>query len=156
MQRTGVTAVNFGNTTSIGNYESLRFSVAKPEHRADLMASAVFCGNEVSYQRVKALPVGAADARRLFGQNNFGTSGYDGYSIMDRSFKINETLTNREIFYAVMKRYRMYRRRGLTMRTSQEGDTLIRGNLMLITCTARYGGQLERGACAGRTVTAPG
>jgi HK97 family phage major capsid protein len=155
MQRTGVTAVNFGNTTSIGNYESLRFAVAKPEHRSDLMASAVFCGNETSYMRVKALPVGAADARRLFGTGNFGTSGYDNYGIMDRPFKINESLTNRQIFYCLLKRYRMYRRRGLTMRTSQEGDTLIRGNLMLITCTARYGGQLERGACAARTTTAP-
>ena len=47
----------------------------------------------------------------------------------------------------------MYRRRGLVVRNSVEGDTLIRRNEMLMVCMARYGGQLERGACAARTTT---
>jgi hypothetical protein len=49
----------------------------------------------------------------------------------------------------------MYRRRGLTMRTSTDGDTLIRRNELLITATARYGGQMERGACCGLVTDAP-
>jgi len=32
---------------------------------------------------------------------------------------------------------------------------LIRGNEMLIVAQGRYGGQLERGACAAITTTAP-
>lgn len=149
------TTIAFGGATSIGNYESLRFGVAKAEHRANVVASAVFCGTETSYMRVKALPVGASDARRLFGTGGMGTNGYDNYSIMDRPYKINQSLTNAQIFYAILARYRMYRRRGLTMRTSQEGDTLIRGNELLMVATARYGGQMERGGAVAVTTTAP-
>jgi len=48
----------------------------------------------------------------------------------------------------------MYRRKGLAVRTSTEGDTLIRNNELLIVAMARYGGQLERAACAAITTTA--
>lgn len=149
IQKSGTTTVNFGGSTSLGNYESLRFGVAKPEHRGNLNQTAVFCGTETSYQRARAIPVGASDARRLGGMD------YSSYMWMERPYKINETLTNQEIFYAVMGRYRMYRRRGFTTRQSTEGDTLIRKNALLIVAMARYGGALERGACAAKTSTAP-
>lgn len=151
--KAGTTSVSFGGTTSIGNYESLRFGVPKNEHRQNLMNSIVFCGSETSYQRAMAIPVGASDARRL--SNVISMPNYDGYTWMGRPYKINESLGNTKIFYAVLARYRMYRRRGMTMRTSTEGDTLIRKNEMLLVATARYGGQLERGACAAYTSTAP-
>lgn len=154
INKAGATSVAFGGATSIGNYESLRFGVHKREHKGTFGSSAVFCGTETSYSRVKALPVGASDARRLF-NNQFPVTGYDGYQLMERPYKINESLTNAQIFYAIMSRYRMYRRRGLTMRTSQEGDTLIRNNELLLVAMARYGGQAERGACIARTTTAP-
>lgn len=149
----GATAVAWGGSTSIGNYESLRFGVAKAEHKS-AAASAVFCGNETSYQRVRALPVGASDARRLFGMDHFNTSG-GGYTFGGAMYKINESLANTQVFYAILNKYRMYVRRGLTMRTSTEGDTLIRGNEMLMVATARYGGQMERAAAASLTTTAP-
>lgn len=151
--KSGTTSVSWGGSTTIGNYESLRFGVTKPEHRANLMASAVFCGTETSYQRALAIPVGASDARRL--SNVMSMPNYDGYQWMGRPYKINESLGNTKIFYAILARYRMYRRRGLTMRTSTEGDTLIRKNEMLMVATARYGGQLERGGTAAVTSTAP-
>lgn len=147
--KSGTTSVTFGSTMSISNMESLRFGVSKAEHKGPAAASAVFCGTEASYQRARAVPVGAADARRIFGMD------YSSYRLMERDFAINESLTDAQIFYAIMSRYRMYIRRGLTMRSSVEGDTLIRANEMLITCTARFGGQLERGACAAVTTDAP-
>lgn len=153
INKAGTTSVAWGGATSIGNYESLRASVSKQEHKA-AGNTVVFCGTETSYFRAKALQVGASDARRLF-NSQFPVAGYDGYQLMERPYKISAALTNAQIFYAVLGRYRMYVRRGLTMRTSQEGDTLIRANELLISCTARYGGQLERGACAGKTTTAP-
>jgi len=149
INKSGTTSVNFGSTTSIGNYESLRFGVAKAEHRPDVAKTAVFIGNETSYQRARALPVGSSDARRLFGMD------YDGYSIMERPYKINETLANTQIMYAILARYRMYRRKGIDIRTTTEGDTLVRRNEMMIVAMARYGGQLERGACAAVTTSAP-
>jgi HK97 family phage major capsid protein len=153
MNKSGVTSVAWGGTTSIGNYESLRFGVSKAEHRDK--SSAVFCGTETSYSRMKALPVGANDARRLFGSGGMGTSGYDDYRLMDRPYKINEDLTNSQIFYAILARYRMYRREGLTMKTSTQGDTLMRANEMLMLAMFRFGGQMERAACASITTTAP-
>lgn len=149
MTKSGTTSVAWGGATSIGNYESLRFGVTKAEHRPNVAATAVFCGTETSYQRARAIPVGASDARRIFGLD------YSSYMLMERPYKINSTLTNSQVFYAIMGRYRMYRRRGLTFRSSTEGDTLMRANEMLILCTARFGGQLERGACAAVTTTAP-
>lgn len=154
MSKSGTTTVTWSGATSISNYESLRFSVAKPELRGPTGRTAVFCGTETSYQRCRAIPVGGSDARRLFGQDHFGP-GAGGYSFGGASFRINESLTNQQIFYAVLGRYRMYRRKGFSMRTSTEGDTLIRRNEMLIVAMARYGGQLERGACAGVVTDAP-
>jgi len=153
--KSGITSSSWGGATSIGNYESLRFAVPKNEMRPNVAGSAVFCGTETSYQRAKALPVAAADARRLFAGASTNVGTYDDYAIMGRPYKINESLANTEIFFAVMSRYRMYRRRGLTIRTSTEGDTLIRNNEMLMVAMARYGGQLERGASAALTTTAP-
>lgn len=149
INKSGTTSVAWGGTTSLGNYESLRFGVGKAEHRGSYGSTAVFCGTETSYQRARALPVGASDARRLGGMD------YSSYNWMERPYKINASLSNAQIFYAIMGRYRMYRRRGLTVRTSTEGDTLIRANELLISVTARYGGHLERGACAAVTTTAP-
>jgi len=143
------TTVAFGGATNLGNYETLRSSVTKQEHQSAVAASAVFCGTEVSYWRARGIPVGGTDTRRIMGYD------YSSYNWMERPYKINNSLTNQQIFYAVLKRYRMYRRRGLTMRSSTEGDTLIRRNEILICATARYGGQLERGACAAMTITAP-
>lgn len=147
--KTGATAVSWGGATSIGNYESLRFGVPKNEHRSNVAGSAVFVGTETSYQRARAIPVGASDARRLGGMD------YSSYTWMERPYKINESMGNTKVAYCILSRYRMYRRRGLTIRTSTEGDTLIRANEMLMVATARYGGQLERGAVCARTTTAP-
>ncbi len=154
INKAGVTSIAFGAATSVGNYESLRYGVAKPEHRGPVASTAVYCGTEVSYQRVRALPVGASDARRIFGLEHFGADG-GNYMIGPGKYRINESLSNAQIFYAVLARYRMYRRKGFTVRTSTEGDTLIRNNSMLIVVMARYGGQLERGAAAAITTDAP-
>jgi len=149
IMNSGATAVAFGGVAAtLGNYETLRFTVPKNEHVASLANTVVFCGTETSYQRARAIPVGAADARRLGGMD------YSSYQWMERPYKINESLTNSQIFYAVLGRYRMYRRRGLVIRTSTEGQTLIRRNEMLIVAMARYGGQLERAAAAALTTTA--
>ena len=152
MNATGTTSVAFGAAMSLSNLESLRFSVAKAEH-GSFKNTAVFCGTETTYSRAIGVPVGGTDTRRVFG--TMAGPNYDGYGILQRPFKINESLTNAQMFYAILGRYRMYRRKGLTVRTSTEGDTLVRQNEMLIVVMARYGGQLERGACAAVTTTAP-
>lgn len=154
MNAAGTTAVAFGLATTLGNYEGLYFGVHKREKAANLKSSLVFCGTDTSYSRARGLNVTAADQRRLAGGEG-GQGDYDSYNWMGRPYKINESLTNQQIFFAVLKKYRMYRRHGFELRTSTEGATLIRANEVLISFTARYGGQLERGACAAVTNTAP-
>ena len=153
MTKSGTGSVAFSGATSVGAYESLRFGVHKREHQANLVPTAVFCGTNTSYSRAMAIPVGASDARRLYSTNQL--PNYDGYNFMGRPYKINEGLSNSQIFYAILGKYRMYRRRGLVIRNSSEGDTLVRKNELLLACLARYGGQLERGACAAVTSDAP-
>ena len=153
MTKAATSAVTFAGTTTIGGYESLRFGVHKREHLPNLVKTAVFGGTDTSWQRACAIPVGAADARRLFSVNQIGN--YDGYTLMGRPYKVSTAMTNQQLFYAILGRYRMYRRRGFTIKNSMEGDTLLRRNELLMVCMARYGGQLERGACAAITTDAP-
>jgi len=152
MTKAGTTSVAFGGTTTIGSYESLMFGVHKREKSNDVKASIVFGGTDTSFQRAKSIPVGASDARRI--ANAVTMANYQDYTWMGTPYKISDTMTNAQVFYAVLKRYRMFRRRGLVLRSSTEGDTLIRNNEMLLALTFRYGGQLERGACAAVTTTA--
>lgn len=154
MNAAGTTAVGFGGTTTLGNYEGLYYGVHKREKLTSLKSSIVFCGTDTSYSRARGLNVTSADQRRL-GGGETGQGSYDSYAWMGVPYKINESLTNQQIFFFVAKRYRMYRRHGFELRTSNEGATLIRANEILISFTARYGGQLERGACAAVTNTAP-
>jgi len=154
MNAAGTTVVAFGGTTTLGAYESLLFGVHKRELLPNVLSSYVFCGTDTSYSRARGLNVTAADQRRL-GGGEAGQGDYRSYTWMGRPYKINESLTNQQIFCGVLANYQMYRRKGFTVRTSTEGDTLIRANELLIMFMARYGGQLKRGACAAVTNTAP-
>lgn len=155
MTKSGTTSVAWGGATSIGNYESMLTGIAKAELRPNVMSSVVFGGTQTSYYRAKAIPIGATDNRRLFGEGGMGTQGYQNWSLMGYPFKINTSMANTQVFFAILAKYRMYLREGLTIRTSKEGDTLLRSNELLMVAMARYGGQLERGACATVTSTAP-
>lgn len=152
MNKTGTTSVGFGGTTTLSNYESLRFAVKKAEHKGPVGKTAIFCGNETSYSRAIGIPVSATDTRRVFGTMN--GPAYDSFSIMNRPYKINESLANTQVFYGIMARYRMYRRKDMVVRTSTEGAALIRANSMLIAVMARFGGQCERSQPFAKSTTA--
>jgi len=154
MNAAGVTVVAFGGATTLGAYETLEFGIHKRELKGNVKNSFVYCGTDTSYSRARGLNVTAADQRRL-GGGEANQGDYRSYRWMGRPYKINESLANTQIFAAVLAKYRMYRRKGFTVRTTTEGQTLTRLNEMLITFTARYGGQLERGAAAAITNTAP-
>jgi len=68
---------------------------------------------------------------------------HEDYMMFGRPFSINGSMTNAQIFFGVLPRYRMYRRLGMTMRSSTEGTTLIRRNMLLISSRSRWGGQIE-------------
>lgn len=145
----GTTSVSFSNSAAtVGKYESLLFGVPKQYKQGFPNDRIVFCGSETSYARARAIPVGASDERRVFGMDE------ESYTLFQHPYAINSSMGNTKIFFCVMARYRMYRRLGLTMKVTTEGKTLVRGNKMLITARARYGGQLEDGAACALTTTA--
>lgn len=149
LNASGITNVTWGGATSIGNYESLLFGVAKRFKQGFSTDSMVFCGTEQSYQRARAVPHGASDVRRVFGMDE------ESYMLFGHPYAINEPTGNRNVWFANLKRYRMYRRLGLTVRSTGEGKELTRKNNWLITARARFGGQLEAGGAAALTQDAP-
>jgi len=147
MNASGITAVAFGGVTpTVAAYESILFTVEKRFKSADTRARTVFCSNELSYSRARGIAVGTSDARRVFGMDE------ESYEVFGHGYKITESMTNTQLFFGNLARYRLYRRQGMTFRVSTEGETLIRKNTMLITLRARYGGQIEdSGAYAAST-----
>lgn len=152
MNATGTTAISATNTTTgpptVGDYEGLLFAVPKQYKQGFANNQVCFCGNETSYQRARSIAVGASDQRRVFGMD------HENYMLLNRPYAINGDLTNSQIFFGVMPRYRMYRRLGLTMRSSTEGSTLIRANKLLVTARGRFGGQVEDGTAFAVTTNA--
>lgn len=149
MVAAGTTAVAFGGVApTVGGYEQLLFAVPKQFKAGFASNRQVFCSNEVSYRRARAIAVGAADARRIFGMT------HEDYMLFGHPYKIVTAMPNTEIFFANLARYRMYRRLGLVIRTTTEGTTLMRRNMWLFIARARFGGQIEDGNAAGVVTTA--
>lgn len=148
---TGITVVNTtggaGGPPTVGDYEALMFGVNKEYQAGFPTASTVFCGTLTSYRRARGIAVNTtSDARRVFGMD------HRNYMLLDAPYKINSDLTNRQTFYGVLPRYRMYRRLGQTIRSTTEGRTLVRANEMLLVARMRYGGQTESGSAFSNAV----
>jgi HK97 family phage major capsid protein len=125
---------------TVGVYESFLFGVAKKYKQGYAPERIMFGANETTYQRARAIAVGASDARRVFGMN------HESYTIFDRKYGISDTLANTKAFFGNLARYRMYRRLGQTVKVTTEGKTLVRQNTMLLTARSRWGGQPEDGS----------
>ncbi len=149
MNASGTSSVSFGSVAAtVGVYEQLFFGIAKAFKGNTEKGRIAFCGTEVSYRRARAIPVGTADARRVFGPD------IGDYMFMLHPFALNEAMANTQQFYANLAHYRMYRRLGMTIKTETGGKDLSRRNKMLITARSRWGGQLELGGYAAVTTTA--
>ena len=149
MTAAGTTAVGWGGVTNIGNYESLLFSVPKAERGPVTSPSTVFCANETTYQRARAIAVGAGDDRRIFGMT------HEDYRLLSRPYKISTALSNQQAFFGNLGRaYRAYRRLGLSVQVHTQGDYLARRNLALIIGRMRVGGRVMDASSFGVVTTA--
>jgi HK97 family phage major capsid protein len=131
-----------GGPWTVGDYEAMLFGIPK-QYKAGFPNSRIRYGaNETTYQRARSIAVGSADARRVFGMT------HEDYQLLSHPYSILGDFTNRQANFTNWARYRMYRRLGLTIKSTMEGKELVRANQMLITARARFGGQLEDGnAC---------
>lgn len=144
MQASGTTTVNAtngaGGPWTVGDVETLLFGVSKAYKGGTDPARIGFASNNTTYRRIRGIAVSTTDARRVFGMT------HEDYRVFDRFWGINESFGNREAVFGNWFRYRMYRRAGISVRTTQEGFTAVRSNTMLLTARSRWGGQLEDGA----------
>jgi HK97 family phage major capsid protein len=150
MNASGTTSVAFGSAAAtVAKYLSLLFGVSKAYKKNTPLNRLAFAANETSYERARSIATGVTgDTRLVFGMD------VEDYKLFLHPYAINEVMANTQIAFCNFARYRMYRRLGLTIKSTTEGKTLVRQNMLLITARARFGGQLEDGAACARTTTA--
>jgi len=142
-----LSTVAWGGSTSIGNYETLLFGIGK-QYRAG-SSRCIFLGNDTSYQRARSIPVGASDARRIFGMD------HENYTLFSRPYRIQNDVANTKVAFGNMSKYRMYRRLGLELRFETAGNYLAKRNLALLVYRARFGGRIMDTNAFCKTTTAP-
>lgn len=125
-----------GGYPTVSDYEGLMFGVAK-QWRNEPGAVTAFVGSDTSYRRARAIPVGESDQRRVFGME------HSDYTLFGRPYKVQNNIPNNKLAYINLKRYRLYRRLGLTVRVETGGRALAQSNTKLLVLRMRFGGQLE-------------
>lgn len=125
-----------GGFPTVSDYEGLMFGVAK-QWRNEPGAVTAFVGSDTSYRRARSIPVGEADQRRVFGME------HSDYTLFGRPYKVQNNIPNNKIAFINLRRYRLYRRLGLTVRVETGGAQLARTNTKLLVLRMRFGGQLE-------------
>lgn len=143
----GTTAVACGGVTSVANMLGMLFSVPKAQRGPPTAPSTVFAANELTYQRNRSAAVGPADARIVHGMT------VEDWKMFGRPFKVEVNLANTQGFFGDLKKYRMWRRLGMTIETSTAGDYLMRRNLMLLVGRMRFGGRVVLPSSFGVTAT---
>ena len=127
-----------GGPLTVSDIEALMFGLAK-QYRNEPGSAPVFVAADQMYRRTRAISVGPTDQRRVFGMD------HQKYTLMDAPFKVQNDIPLGKIAYFNPKRYRMYRRLGLTVRIETAGKTLAQTNTKLIVVRMRFGGQPETG-----------
>lgn len=140
MNTVGVTSIQSDAGSGLGptvsDYEGLMFGIQK-QYRNEPGALCVFAGSDTSYRRARAIPVGPADERRVFGMT------HADYMLLDKPYKVSADIPNNKVAFVNLKRYRMYRRLGMTVRVETAGRTLALSNTKLLVLRMRFGGQME-------------
>ncbi len=123
-----------GAAPQVSDYETLLFSVPKQYRQQNLQPS--FVANDITYSRLRGIPVGAADERRVFGM------AIENYQVFDRKFCVSNNVQNNLAAFGCLKKYRLYRRQGQEVRFESGGKELARKNLTLLIVRGRFGGRV--------------
>jgi HK97 family phage major capsid protein len=119
---------------AIEDAEALLFGLGKQYRVAPYVPA--FIMRDATYRRFRALAVSETDRRRLFGVDSYADYVLAGYPV-----KINNDVAASTAIFAALNTYRMYRRLGMTMRWTSEGETLMRKNTSLLAVRGRFGGR---------------
>lgn len=130
-----------GGPLAVSDTEGLMFGVDK-QFRNEAGAMCVYLGNDTMYRRIRAIPIGPGDERRIYGMD------HGSYMVSEKPYKVQNNVANGRLAFVNLKRYRMYRRLGLAVRIETAGRQLALSNTKLIVLRMRFGGQLELGGAA--------
>jgi len=132
------TTVSSENGTSgpltLDDFEALSFGIAKQYRVPAWNPSFIMC--DTTYRRARQLAVGAADSRRLLGLN------HSEYRILEWPARVQNDIPQTKIAFMPLRKYRLWRRQGLAVQWSTEGQTLMRKNTALLAVRARYAGKV--------------
>lgn len=141
-------ALGPGGPFILGDVESMIFGVSKAYRNAK-GGRNVFVGNDTTYRRLRGIPVGQADQRRIFGGD------YESYMVAGYPYKVQNDVPSTSLGFVNLAYYRLYRRAGFNISVHTEGQTLALLNEMLFVARARYGGRLTAGAAMAEMNNAP-
>jgi HK97 family phage major capsid protein len=124
---------------TVSDLEAIYFALPKAI-RAQRANNVVLISNDTTYQRVRGIPVGSDDARRVFGMS------YSDYQTGEIPHKINNSISDGYLACAAMKYYRWYRRTGLDIQIQTQGYTLPLANEALLIARTRAAGKPTLGS----------
>ncbi len=150
--KTGFVDIDTSSGTSgpyvVADFEKLLFGLSKAM-RASKGGRAVYVTSDKQYRLARAIPVGASDARRIFGMD------HTNYTIFDAPVKIQEDITDGIFGFCNLAWYRMYRRAGINISMVTGGKTLALANTKIVMMRSRWGGQLTRGDALAKLTDGP-
>lgn len=131
---TVVPASNPGGPLAIADLEALIYSLPKPYRTA--LQGACFVGNDINFRRAKTIPVGTGFNERVFGMNT------QDYSVFGFPYRLAPDVPNNKLMFVSLRRYRLFRRLGVSTRIVNDGRELTLRNVSLVFGIARFGGRL--------------
>lgn len=132
---------------TVSDLERLMFSVPKQYRTAAWRPC--FTSLDYMYARIRGIPNGENDARRVFGMDE------GSYTVLDWPYRVQNSITDGYIAFACLAAYRLYRRAGAEIRFSDQGQTLMLANEALITVQGRYAGRMTIGAAMAKITDGP-
>lgn len=123
-----------GGPPTVADYESLMFAVGKQYRNAAF--GPAFVANDTSYARARGIAVSVADERRVFGMD------HQSYTLLEHPYRVQNDIANTKIAFGGLKRYRMWRRTGFEVRTTDQGQQLFQKNTLILTVRGRFGGKV--------------
>lgn len=131
---------SFTNSTAgpmkVKDWEGM-ISAMPLQYRRQGGASIVWAMRDAMWWRIRGISVSDTDQRRIFGYNN------EKYNFYEHGVKINESIASSNVAFANLKKYVMYRRKGLGFETSTDGKQLMVDNEMLVVARSRWGGKVQ-------------
>lgn len=136
----GATTVDSTNAddgpVTVDDYEALLFAIPKA-FRAEAGNRMAFMSNEANYRKSRSIAVGTNDQRRVFGMT------HEDYQLLNKPYRLNESIPAVNRMVACLNRYVLYRRAGFDVRTITEDADLAIKNQMRLVVRQRWGGQMN-------------